>query len=147
MYTYIFTMFIVQASQMSMELLSTWCLAAAFFLVSDAVLSQEVADGKIKVQSACAAFYFITNESSMMWYCAISRQVIRHLNYYSIWCSIIKTWYEWDFLCLCMYMGWATKTSPSTATFEECSRRICWCSAAVIVVWLAELLSQGFTKE
>jgi hypothetical protein len=47
-------MFIVQAHQTSMELLTMWCSMAAFFLASGAALSQEVADGKINVQSACA---------------------------------------------------------------------------------------------
>jgi hypothetical protein len=36
-----------------MELLSMWCRAAAFFSASSAALLQEVADGKIKVRSAC----------------------------------------------------------------------------------------------
>jgi hypothetical protein len=52
--TFIYTVFIAQAYQTSTELLSTWCCAVAFFLVSGAALSQEVADGKINVQSACA---------------------------------------------------------------------------------------------
>jgi hypothetical protein len=56
MFTFmIYTVFIVQAYQMSTELLGTWCCAAAaFFSASGAALSQEVADGKIDVQSACA---------------------------------------------------------------------------------------------
>jgi hypothetical protein len=37
-----------------MELLSMWRRAAAFFSASGAAQSQEVADGKINVQSACA---------------------------------------------------------------------------------------------
>jgi hypothetical protein len=49
-----YTVFIVQAYQTSTELLRMWCRAAAFFSASGADLSQEVADGKINVQSACA---------------------------------------------------------------------------------------------
>jgi hypothetical protein len=47
-------MFIVQAYKMSMELFSTWCHIAAFFSVNDTAFLQEVANGKINVQSACA---------------------------------------------------------------------------------------------
>jgi hypothetical protein len=47
-------MFIVQAYKMSMEILSMWHCAAAFFSTSGTGLSQEDADGKINVQSACA---------------------------------------------------------------------------------------------
>jgi hypothetical protein len=50
----IYTVFIAQAYQPSTELLSTWCRAAAFFSASGAPLSQEVAEGKINVQSAYA---------------------------------------------------------------------------------------------
>jgi hypothetical protein len=59
---HIYTVFIVQAYEMSMELLSTWCCMAAFFSASGVVLSQEVADSKINVQSACAldTRYFFT---------------------------------------------------------------------------------------
>jgi hypothetical protein len=46
--------FIVQAYQTPTEILDTWCRAAAFFSASGAALSQEVADGQINVQSACA---------------------------------------------------------------------------------------------
>jgi hypothetical protein len=49
-----YTTITVQAYQTSKKLLSTWCRAAAFFSASGAALSQEVADGKINVQSACA---------------------------------------------------------------------------------------------
>jgi hypothetical protein len=49
-----------------MELLSTWCCAAAFFSASGAALLQEVADGKINVQSACAPHtQYIVGESFM----------------------------------------------------------------------------------
>jgi hypothetical protein len=50
----IYTVFIAQAYQMSAELLSTWCSAAALFSTTGAALSEEVTDGKINVQSACA---------------------------------------------------------------------------------------------
>jgi hypothetical protein len=49
-----YTLFIVQAYQTSTELLSTWCHAAAFFSASGEALLQEVPDGKMNVQSACA---------------------------------------------------------------------------------------------
>jgi hypothetical protein len=48
--TYKYTVFIVQAYQTSMGLLSTWCRAAEFFSANGPALSQEVADGKIDVQ-------------------------------------------------------------------------------------------------
>jgi hypothetical protein len=38
----IYIVFIVQASQASTDLLSTWCIAAEFFLASGVALSQEV---------------------------------------------------------------------------------------------------------
>jgi hypothetical protein len=48
-----YTVFIVQAHQTSKELHSTQRRAAAFFSGRGVALSQEVADGKINVQSAC----------------------------------------------------------------------------------------------
>jgi hypothetical protein len=49
----IYTAFIVQAYQTSMELLNTRCRTSAFFSASGAALSQEVGDGKINVKSSC----------------------------------------------------------------------------------------------
>jgi hypothetical protein len=49
-----YTVFIAQAYQTFTELLITWRRAQAFLTASGAALSEEVADGKINVQSACA---------------------------------------------------------------------------------------------